>query len=202
MGGAIFLRHLNPIEESMITGHKVRLREKKLADARYDYIWRTDPELAALDAAPLLSATFQEYLSDYTMILRYPTRSRYQFAIETLDGKHIGNCSYYDIDETSSETELGIMIGDRDYWEKGYGTDAVATLVDHIFSQTKLKRIHLKTLRMNKRAQRCFQKCGFKPYSRLVMDGYYFMLMEIDYKLWQKQQGGEPNKKPGNRVVG
>jgi RimJ/RimL family protein N-acetyltransferase len=120
--------------------------------------------------------------------MRYPTPNRQRFAIETLDGKHVGNCTYYGIDETKSEAELGIIIGNRDYWNQGYGTDAITTLVNHIFQQTKLNRIYLKTLETNARAQRCFEKCGFAPYGHLKRDGYNFVLMELNREEWEKQQ--------------
>lgn len=177
----------------MITGTKIKLRDKRLADALDDYTWRTDPELAQLDATPPLTATFPQYLSGYAIELRYPSSTRHPFAIETLDGKHIGNCVYYNINETKGKAELGIIIGDRDYWDKGYGTDAVTTLVSHIFRQTSLKRIYLKTLGSNRRAQECFQKCGFTPYRDLSKDGYRFMLMELHRKQWQEERlkGGE-----------
>ena len=172
----------------MITGSKIKLRDKRLADAVDDYTWRTDPKLAQLDATPLLTIAFPRYLSDYTSELHYPASTRHAFAIETLDGKHIGNCVYYDISETKGEAELGIMIGNRDYWDKGYGADTVTTLVSHIFHRTNLKRIYLKTLNSNHRAQKCFEKCGFTPYGYLVRDGYNFVLMEIQRKHWQEQQ--------------
>ena len=172
----------------MITGSKIILREKKLADAPDDYTWRTDPELAHLDAAPLLTTTFAQYLSDYTSQLRYLPPTRHQFAIDTMNGKHIGNCVYYSVNETKGETELGIMLGNRDRWDKGYGADAVITLISHIFHQTSLQRIYLKTLDSNSRAQRCFQKCGFTPYGHLAKDGFSFVLMEILRKQWEKQQ--------------
>ncbi len=172
----------------MIIGSKIILRDKRLADAPDDYTWGTDPELAHLDAAPLLTITFQEYLSDYASQLRYPPSSRHQFAIDTLDGKHIGNCVYYGVNETKGEAELGIMIGNRNRWDKGYGVDAVTTLVSYIFHQTNFKRIYLKTLDSNSRAQKCFQKCGFTPYRHLARDGFSFVLMQLHRKQWEKQQ--------------
>ena len=84
----------------MIIGSKAILRNKRLAHAQSDYMWRTDPELARLDAVPPLATTFSHYLSDYTSELRYPPLSRWEFAVETLDGEHIGNCVYYNISET------------------------------------------------------------------------------------------------------
>ncbi len=172
----------------MIVGNKVILREKRLADAREDYRWETDPGLAQLDAAPTVVTTFSQYLSDYADELRNALPTSHRFAVDTLSGKHIGNCSYYNTSETKGKAELGIMIGARDYWNKGYGTDTVTTLVNYIFCQTSLNRIYLKTLDLNSRAQRCFQKCGFTPYGHLDKDGFSFVLMEIHRKQWQEQQ--------------
>lgn len=159
--------------------NKVRLRRKRIADAPLDYAWKTDPELAELDAAPQLRIGFQQYLSEYGYELHHPSSNRKQFAIETLAGKHIGNCTYYNINNTRGEAELGIMVGDRDYWDKGYGANAVTTLVNYILQHTKLNRIYLKTLVSNTRAQRCFAKCGFTPYGQAKLDGYSFVLMEL-----------------------
>ncbi|MFC2003025.1 GNAT family N-acetyltransferase [Chloroflexota bacterium] len=172
----------------MITGSMVRLREKRITDALDDYTWQTDPELAKLDALPVLTLTFRQYISNYTAELLYASATKQQFAIETLNSKHIGNCTYYSIDEAKGEGELGIIIGDRDYWDKEYGTDAVNTLVNHVFRQTNLQRIHLKTLDWNIRAQKCFQKCGFTSCGESVKDGHKFVLMELHRSQWEKKQ--------------
>ena len=171
----------------MINGSKIILRDKSLADALDDYTWQTDPELAHLDAAPLPTITFREYLSDYTSQLRYLLSTRRQFAIDTLDGKHIGNCVYYGVNKTKGEAELGIMIGNSKYWNNGYGTDVVTTLLNYVFRETKLNRIYLKTLQSNTRAQQCFKKAGFIPCGRMVRDGFEFLLMEIHRRQWEEQ---------------
>ncbi len=176
------------IGNSVIVSSKIILRNKRLADARDDYTWESDSELAKLDAAFPVTTSFSQYLLDYVDQLRYSSSTKHRFAIETIEGKHIGNCSYYNIDEKKGEAELGIIIGNRGYWNKGYGADAVTTLVSYIFCQTKLKRIYLKTLDSNSRAQKCFQKCGFTQYGRLVKDGFSFTLMEIHRNQWQEQR--------------
>ena len=160
-------------------GTVVRLRDKKLRDARNDYRWQTNPELVRLDAMSRLAVSFPRYLLDYAAALRSPSPQRRAFAIETLDGRHIGNCVYYNIDRGKSEAEVGIMIGERDCWDKGYGADAVTTLVDFIFRETGLRRVHLKTLDWNERAQRCFLKCGFVPCGQMLKNGHNFLLMEL-----------------------
>lgn len=161
-----------------LTGSKVRLRPKRLQDAVNDYSWRCDAELCRLDAAVPILCSFREFLENYVEELHRPSLI-YRFAIETLDGKHIGNCSYFNIDEAKSEAEMGIMLGDRAYWNHGYGTDAILTSLNHMFSQTKLERIHLKTLSWNFRAQKCFQKCGFVPCGQLIRGDHTFIIMEI-----------------------
>ena len=171
-----------------ITGRLVSLREKKLSDVRNDYRWQTDQELARLDAAPVLKASFPVYLLDYSDQVHRLSAKRYPLAIETDEGRHIGNCTCYDIDEDKGEAQLGIMIGDRDYWDRGYGADALTTLVDHIFRNTDMKRLYLKTLDWNVRAQKCFSKCGFRPCGEMKRNGYNFILMEIRRHSWEKRQ--------------
>ncbi len=180
----------------MIKGTRIRLRHKKLSDARNDYTWQTDPELAQLDAVPQLTIGFAQYLIDHAWELRFSSHTRRRFAIETLEGKHIGNCSYYNINETEGTAELGIMIGNRDYWDKGYGTDTVITLVNYVFQKTNLNRIYLKTLESNTRAQKCFAKCNFTQYGRLSRDGYDFVLMELHREQWQQQARKENPRGP------
>ena len=171
-----------------LIGQKVRLRGKQLADAKNDYTWQTNPELAQLDASPVLAMSYDQYVADYSTELRWPNAHRRVLAVETLDGKHIGNCVYYNIDERHGDAEIGIMIGDRFYWDDGYGTDIVRTLVDHVFSETKIRRLYLKTLEWNSRAQRCFEKAGFTSFGRMNRGGYDFLKMELYRRDWEIRQ--------------
>ncbi len=163
----------------MTNGGKVVVCEKTLDDAANDYAWQTDPELTHLTATHPLSIAFPDYLSKYKCQLRYNRPGKYSFSIKTQDGKHIGNCTCYNIDESLGETEIGIIIGDRNYWDKGYGADAVKSLVDHVFSNIRIIRIYLKTLASNKRAQKCFAKCGFSACGQIVIGGNSYILMEL-----------------------
>jgi RimJ/RimL family protein N-acetyltransferase len=171
----------------MLRGQKVILRGKRLEDAENDYAWRSDEELARLDAAPTMRIPFAYFLDNSADVLARPSRRRCRFASETLDGKHIGNCMYYNIDERKGGAELGIMIGDRDYWDQGHGTDVVATLLDHIFSTTKIERVYLNTLEWNSRAQRCFEKCGFVRCNRRRRFHNNLITMDICRSSWQSR---------------
>ncbi len=171
----------------MITKKRIVIRHKNTSDAWDDYSWETDPELAELDAAPVIRMPYNQYLLDYDIEIRRTSPTSRQFAVDTLEGEHIGNCSYYNLDEDKGEVELGIMIGNRDYWDRGYGAETVITLVNHIFGELKVNRIYLKTLESNLRAQKCFQKSGFSDCGQTARFYHRFVRMEIDRDRWQEQ---------------
>jgi len=166
------------VEGEVARGELVVLREKRLGDAHNDFRWRTDAELARYDAARPFAATYQDYLALFRDELMYPSPYRRSLAVEDAAGRHIGNVMYYNIDTIRREAEIGITIGEREYWGKGYGTDAVKTLVRHIFRVTGFRRIYLKTLDWNVRAQRAFEKAGFRTCGRSRRGGNSFVVME------------------------
>ena len=164
----------------IIEGTKVVLRQKRIEDAFHDYQWRIDPELSKLDATFPLRIRYKEFVRFSLDEIEYPGRRSKRLAIDTKDGVHIGNCMYYDLDESRGQTELGIMIGDRDYWNGGYGTDAVVTLVEHIFKTiSSINKIYLHTLDWNDRARKSFAKAGFTEVREVKRDGQNFVLMEM-----------------------
>jgi ribosomal-protein-alanine N-acetyltransferase len=167
------------VDGEVARGELIVLREKRLGDAHSDFRWRTDAELARFDAARPFGATYHDYLALFRDELTYPSPYRRSLAIEDMDGRHIGNAMYYNIDTIRREAEIGITIGERDYWGKGFGTDAVAALVRHIFRVTGFRRIYLKTLDWNVRAQRSFEKAGFRVCGRSRRGGNAFVIMEF-----------------------
>ena len=185
----------------MIRGELTILRDKRLEDAEADYGWRTDEELAGLDATTPLRMSYSSYLRLIEDEIRHPVPWSKRFAIETHDGKLIGNCMYYDIDNVKGQAELGILIGDRDYWSRGYGTDVVTILTSHLFNTTSLGRIYLHTLSWNVRAQKSFKKCGFVTVRQVRRSGYDFILMELLKERWEGLLSGsisleEDNEEP------
>ncbi|HZA25808.1 MAG TPA: hypothetical protein VFA32_24975, partial [Dehalococcoidia bacterium] len=70
-----------------LRGVRVILRDKRLEDAEYDYIWRCDPELAKLDATYPLTMNYDRYLKIFQDQLRYPTPGSHHFAIDVAHNK-------------------------------------------------------------------------------------------------------------------
>ena len=171
----------------MFNGKLVILRPKLPSDAANDYRWQTNTEFCRLNNKPPLKISFYRYLDEYNKILDNPPQDKHEFAIDTLKGQFIGNCAYYDINNTSKKAEVGITIGEQDFWGKSYGYDALNLLVGYIFSNTDLKLVYLKTLVDNKRAQNCFAKCGFSYRGSFIKNGDSFILMELDKTVWCRQ---------------
>jgi ribosomal-protein-alanine N-acetyltransferase len=88
---------------------------------------------------------------------------------------------------------IGILIGDKSYWGKGWGTEAVATFIHFLFTQKSVDRIELDTAHFNLRAQRCFEKCGFnrsrppENYQSVSNDPTVKVWMELSKDRWQKE---------------
>ncbi|MEK7215459.1 MAG: GNAT family N-acetyltransferase [Chloroflexota bacterium] len=167
---------------------RLTLRSKRPEDARDDYAWRSDPELVKFDAVPPLRMSWEDYQRVYAGEIRNPPGRQLSLGIEDEIGEHIGNVMYYNLDEFAGQVELGIMIGNRDYWSRGYGPEAVRLMVEHIFDSTSVHRVYLHTLTWNVRAQKSFSKAGFVPVGEVLRNGYNFVIME----LWRDLDGSRP----------
>jgi RimJ/RimL family protein N-acetyltransferase len=143
---------------SVISGTRIYIRDRTPEDLKTESMYYNDPELLALD--PPVSISF----------------SCAYYSIITIDNIHIGCVSAYGY--TQDEFELGVRIWDRNYWDKGYGAEAINTFCYWAFLATPIKRILAKTPSTNIRALRCNIKCGFVEYGRVMMGGYNMILMK------------------------
>jgi RimJ/RimL family protein N-acetyltransferase len=82
--------------------------------------------------------------------------------IDNKTNELIGNCGYIDLDHLNQTAEAGIFIGNKNYWDKGYGTEALTLLLDYGFKALNLHNIGLRVYSFNKRAIKSYEKAGFK----------------------------------------
>lgn len=100
------------------------------------------------------------------------------------DDKMIGSIGLEDINHINRTATLGIFIGDKDYRDKGYGTEAIRLILEYGFKYMNLKNIKLDLMEFNIRALKCYEKCGFKEYGRRrkckFINGKYYDSINMD----------------------
>lgn len=121
----------------------------------------------------------------------------FRFWIRTLaEDKLIGNVSLWVNSWTHSEAWVGITVGEREYWSKGYGTDAMRLIVRYGFVEINLRRISLGLNSYNQRALKSYEKVGFKMEGTMRgegmrdgqrYDGYYMGILREE---WLALAGG------------
>jgi RimJ/RimL family protein N-acetyltransferase len=92
------------------------------------------------------------------------------FGLEVKEGEGwllVGSIGLMAIDWRSRKAEIGIMIGDKRYWNKGYGTEAMRLILQHGFETLNLHRLYLRVFSDNSRAVRAYEKAGFVLEARM-----------------------------------
>ena len=106
-------------------------------------------------------------------------------AIVTIeDNKMIGTISLEQINWIDRTGTLGVFIGDKDYRNSGYGTEAIRLILEYGFKYMNLYNIKLDVMEFNKRAIKCYEKCGFKECGRRrkckFINGKYYDSISMD----------------------
>lgn len=163
---------------------RVRLRPLADLDMR---AWRRlkehfrDPEIAHLNGTP----PNREPLWLLKRILKADARrsDRRTFGIYDEQDAYIGTIELYDIRATRAT--LGILIGERTHWNRGYGPEAIHALLGYAFEELELERVRLNTYGDNLRAQAAFAKVGFHETGRSPgKDDRIDVHMEIFRSAW------------------
>jgi len=85
------------------------------------------------------------------------------FTIYTLDNmRPIGNTSLFDIDVGNATCYFGILIGERDAWGHGYGTEATRLMLAYAFDVLGMQNVTLTANADNVRGLRAYERAGFR----------------------------------------
>lgn len=143
----------------MIEGTLVRLRALTVADCPRLNEFKNDVELELLGGGePPRPVALERTIESFTE--RAKNDDGVSFGIEA-DGALIGDCGLFHVNRLAGTAEVGIGIGDRAYWGRGYGREAMALLVDYGFRIQNLRKIWLETHASNERAIRSYRAVGF-----------------------------------------
>ncbi len=145
-------------------GKLVRLRAYEKSDLDAVMKWVNDEEVTDLLGGAMLTYPVSSSAEEKFIEAAAAGSSEKQknFVIETLaDRRYIGTISFNVIDWLNRSAGLGIVIGDKSVWGKGYGTDAMRVLMRLGFDKLNLHRLWLHVHDYNQRAIASYEKCGF-----------------------------------------
>jgi RimJ/RimL family protein N-acetyltransferase len=156
----------------MIEGKLVNLRAIEVSDAPAFTRWFNDRDVTEHLSMryPLSLAAEERWIADHTA--KPMDYGNAIFAIDTKDGTHIGSINFNLIYVESRKARLGITIGDKAYWSKGYGADAIRTLLRFAFDEMNLNRVDLTVDEDHAAAIACYRKCGFVEEGRMRQARY------------------------------
>ncbi len=161
----------------MLEGRLVKLRARESTDLDRAFVWINDREVIRH-----LTVRYPMSRADERRWLEGQATNGFangvHLAIETKEGAHIGNTDLFSVRPEDRKAELGIMIGEKEYWSKGYGTDAIVSLLRFAFDEMNLQRVWLTVDESNARAIACYRKCGFEEEVRLRRDRF------VDGQYW------------------
>ena len=150
-----------PERRPIIRGEHVYLRPSERADIPTFVRWFTDADVLRNLAlrAPISTAAEEGW---FERMLAAQGTTDYHFVICLIGNDvPIGTIGLHDVDPVNGTAELGIAIGEKGEWGKGYGTDATRALCDYGFGALRLERIGLHVYADNARGRRTYEKAGF-----------------------------------------
>lgn len=177
----------------MIISETVRLRAIERQDLPLFVAWLNDPEVRQhlLVNIPLSQAQEDGWFE--RMLTRPLEEQPLGIEVRTPEGwRLVGNCSFFDLDWRNRCCEIGIFIGDKEHWSRGYGTQVMRLMLKYGFNTLNLNRIYLRVYESNPRGIKCYEKAGFRHEGRLrqaiFQDGRYIdlLMMSVIRSEWSE----------------
>lgn len=146
-------------EKMEIEGKRIYLKKLDEKNATQKYCgWLNDPEINKyLETREATVEDLRRYIKDKNE----NPNCLFLGIFFKENKKHIGNIKLEPIDFDNKKATLGILIGEKEYWGKGIGTEAVKLLVDWTFDNLRLEEVNLGVISENKAAIKVYTKAGF-----------------------------------------
>ena len=154
-----------------LSGEHVCLRPLSREDLIYIRKWMNDPEIRGLigEVRPMTETGAEKWFERVQS-----DENRVWFVIVLKEnGKVIGEAGLLRMFCFWRNTDLSIIIGEKEEWRKGYGTEAIHLLLDYAFGYLNFHRIEVGVVGFNEAAIHFYEKMGFKK-EGITRDGYYY----------------------------
>ena len=166
------------IKSRFLIGKRVYLRALEKEDLIYIRKWSNDPEIRKLigEVVSMSQADADKFLERV-----YSDNTREWFVIVVKENDRvIGETGLLRMFPAWRTTDISIIIGEKDAWGKGYGTEAILLLLDYAFRYLNFHRVAIGVVGFNKSAIRFWEKVGFKK-EGIQRDGYYYNHKYYDF---------------------
>ena len=167
----------------IIRGEKIVLRPMTVDEISVFYQWATQSEATPFWYGELYGdhvPTYEEFIRDwkgYYFDGSAPEQGR--CFIILVGNKAIGQINYNEVNRENNSVELDIIIAEDVDKNKGYGTDALKTLVKYLFQNMNIQLCWIEAVTKNLRAIRAYEKAGFKTTKTFISDGVACNHMEL-----------------------
>lgn len=155
-----------------LEGEQVGLRTLTESDVNERYVsWMNDPEVTEFgvyNRFPTTREDIEKYVAgnnenDAVLFL----------AIEDTESEtHIGNIQLGPIEWGHRHAEVGVLVGETDYWGQGVATEAISLVTEHAFRKLNLYKLYADCHADNVGSKKAFEKAGFELEGRRVNHVY------------------------------
>lgn len=143
---------------------RIYLRALELDDYKVSIEWRKDDRIWEMLGGPkyFVSEAYEKKWVENTIF----NSKDVKLAICLKENnKYIGNVYMTNIDEINRSCHSHILIGDKEYWGKGYAREALMKAIEYMFKERNIHRIQANVLESNMQSLKMLKKCGY------VIDG-------------------------------
>ncbi len=149
-------------ERISIDGERIILKEMTADDVGENYVqWMNDEETTQYMESRFQDNTL-ESIREYVKKISERPNDFIFMIIEKESDRHIGNIRLGPINMRHGFSEVGVMIGDKASWGKGYATEAIRLLAKYAFEALKLHKLNASCYSNNLGSRKAFEKAGFK----------------------------------------
>lgn len=166
-----------------IDGARLYLRQVRIGDAPGAYLaWMNDPNVTKYTESrftPHSVEDIERYIEDIT------TNGRFLFLaiVHVADDTHIGNIKLGPVDWNHMVADIGIIIGNKEYWGQGMAAEAISTLAAYSFEVLGLHKLTAGCYLPNQAAVKAFEKAGFEiegvMKQHCLLDNYYVDMIRL-----------------------
>ena len=153
-----------------LRGRKTVLRPPAESDLPRIVRWINDPDVRRLisNIYPQTEEEEKEWLKN----LGKKKPNDIVVLIETSEGEPIGMMGLHQINWVDRTAVTGALIGEKEYWGRGYGSDAKMPLLKYAFDMLNLRKIYSRVIAFNERSVKYSLKCGYER--EAVLKDHFF----------------------------